>query len=169
MAEGLNKAMLIGNLGRDPELRSTPNGRSRLLLSLATTEVYFDQNKQKQEVTHWHNVVLWGPRAEALHKLLTKGSRLYIEGRIETRSYEDKDGVKKWATDIAAQNLILLDGRRGDGGGGGVSRAAADSAAGGGGGGGESYGERSGQSQSAPAAREDIGGGGGGSDDDIPF
>ena len=168
MAEGLNKAMLIGNLGRDPELRSTPNGRSRLLLSLATTEVYFDQNKQKQEVTHWHNVVLWGPRAEALHKLLTKGSRLYIEGRIETRSYDDKDGVKKYVTEINAKEVLLLDGRRGDGGGGGQPGGGGFGSRGGGGGGGGG-GARAPSRDAGDFPPEDIGGGGGGSDDDIPF
>jgi len=160
--------MLIGNLGRDPELRSTPNGRSRLLLSLATTEVYFDQNKQKQEVTHWHNVVLWGPRAEALHKLLTKGSRLYIEGRIETRSYDDKDGVKKYVTEINAKEVLLLDGRRGDGGGGGQPGGGGFGSRGGGGGGGGG-GSRAPSRDAGDFPPEDIGGGGGGSDDDIPF
>ncbi len=184
MAEGLNKAMLIGNLGADPELRSTTNGRSRLTIRLATTESYLDQNKQRQEVTHWHNVVLWGPRAEALQKILSKGSRIYVEGRIETRSYEDKDGVKKYATDIVANNLILLDGRRGEGGGGGGG----EHGAGGGftrGGGGGGFGGRpasggggggGGGGRGAPARDDthdmppdDIGGGGGGNDDDIPF
>ena len=164
----MNRVQLIGNLGRDPELRSTPNGRSRLLLSLATTEVYFDQNKQKQEVTHWHNVVLWGPRAEALHKLLTKGSRLYIEGRIETRSYDDKDGVKKYVTEINAKEVLLLDGRRGDGGGGGQPGGGGFGSRGGGGGGGGG-GSRAPSRDAGDFPPEDIGGGGGGSDDDIPF
>jgi single-strand DNA-binding protein len=171
MSEGLNKAMLLGNLGQDPELRSTPNGRSRLSLRLATKEVYMDQNKQKQEVTHWHNVVLWGPRAEALHKLLSKGSRIYVEGRIESRSYDDKDGVKRYVTEINAQNVILLDGRRGEGGGGGGGGYS-------GGGGGGGYGNRGGGGgggSRAPARDahdappDDFGGGGGGGDDDIPF
>ena len=190
MAEGLNKAMLIGNLGADPELRSTTGGRSVLKMRLATTESYVDQNKQRQEVTHWHNVVLWGPRAEALAKLLNKGSRIYVEGRIETRSYDDKDGVKRSATDIVAQNLILLDGRRGEGGGGGGGGE--HGGYGGGGGGGGGFGGRSqggggggyggrpqggggGGGRQAPARDDshdmppdDIGGGGG-SEDDIPF
>ena len=174
MAEGLNKAMLIGNLGADPELRSTQGGRSKLNIRLATTESYLDQNKQRQEVTHWHNVVLWGPRAEALAKILTKGTRIYVEGRIESRSYDDKDGVKRSVTDIVANNLILLDGRRPEGGGGGGSSP--------GGGGGGGFGGRGGGGgggpRPAPAAPrndahdvppDDFGGGGGGSDDDIPF
>jgi single-strand DNA-binding protein len=170
MADGLNKAMLIGNLGQDPELRSTPNGRSKLTLRLATTESYLDQNKQRQEVTHWHNVVLWGPRAEALQKLLSKGSRVYVEGRIETRSYEDKDGVKKWATDIAAQNLILLgDGGGGGGGGGGSSGGGGFGGGGNRGGGGGGGGGSRGPSRDAGDFPPDDIGGGGGSDDDIPF
>lgn len=180
MAEGLNKAMLIGNLGADPELRSTTGGRSVLKMRLATTESYLDQNKQRQEVTHWHNVVLWGPRAEALAKFLTKGSRIYVEGRIETRSYDDKDGVKRSATDIVAQNLILLDGRRGEGGGGGGGGGGGYGGGGGGGGGfgggGSRGGGGGGGGRPAPARDDshdmppdDFGGGGGGSDDDIPF
>lgn len=182
MAEGLNKAMLIGNLGADPELRSTTGGRSKLTIRLATTESYLDQNKQRQEVTHWHNVVLWGPRAEALQKILTKGSRVYVEGRIETRSYEDKDGVKKYATDIACKELILLDGRRGEGGGGGGEHGGGGGGfSRGGGGGGGGFGGRpasgggGGGGRGAPARDDthdvppdDIGGGGG-NDDDIPF
>jgi len=162
MAEGLNKAMLIGNLGQDPELRATPNGRSKLTLRLATTESYLDQNKQRQEVTHWHNVVLWGPRAEALHKILSKGSRIYVEGRIETRSYEDKDGVKKYTTEIAAQNIILLDTRR------------AESSASGSSGGGFNRGGSGGAAPRGPSRDPhdfppDDFGSGSGSDDDIPF
>lgn len=149
MADGLNRAMLIGNLGADPELRQTQNGKSNIKLRLATTESYLDAQKQRQEVTHWHNVVLWGPRAEALAKFLVKGSRLYVEGRIETRSYDDKEGVKKYVTDIVANNIILLDGKRGEGGG-----------------------ERPRAKPQAQPANDDFPvdtGGGGGSDDDIPF
>lgn len=152
MADGLNKAMLIGNLGVDPELRATTNGKSKLNIRLATTESYLDSQKQRQEVTHWHNVVLWGARAEALSKILTKGSRIYVEGRIETRSYDDKDGVKKYVTDIVANNIILLGGKPGDGG----QRS-------------------SGGGKPAPAPRNETvddfpaDTGGGGADDDIPF
>lgn len=108
MAEGLNKALLIGNLGADPELRFTTNNRAVLKFRLATTESYMDQNQTRQEVTHWHQVVLWGKRGEALAKILSKGTRVYVEGRIETRSYEDANGVKKSATDIVATNLIQI-------------------------------------------------------------
>jgi single-strand DNA-binding protein len=109
MTIGLNKAMLIGEVDSDPDLRSTPNGRSKLSMRLKTTETYVDQNKQNREVSHWHTVVLWGTRAEGLKKILTKGSRVYVEGRIESRNYDDKDGVKKHVTDIVASNLIVLD------------------------------------------------------------
>ena len=148
MAEGLNKALLIGNLGADPELRFTTNNRAVLKFNLATTESYLDQNQTRQEVTHWHRVVLWGKRGEALAKILSKGSRVYVEGRIETRSYEDSAGVKKYTTDIVASNLILLGGR-GEGGGagggggfgGGGERAGGGERSGGGGGGGYRGGE----------------------------
>jgi single-strand DNA-binding protein len=171
MAEGLNKAMLIGNLGADPELRFTTNNRPVLKFRLATTESYMDQNQTRQEVTHWHQVVLWGKRGEALAKIISKGSRVYVEGRIETRSYEDANGVKKSATDIVATNLILL-GSRGEGGGG--------AAGGGGGGGGARPAPATGAARPAPAGGgtkpdaddfppDDFGGGGAGGDDDIPF
>ena len=172
--------MLIGNLGADPELRFTTNNRPVLKFRLATTESYMDQNQTRQEVTHWHQIVLWGKRGEALSKILSKGSRVYVEGRIETRSYEDSNGVKKSATDIVASNLILLGGRA-EGGGAG---APGGGSPGGGGvrpapGGGVVGGARP-----APAAGggarpaheaddfppDDFGGGGGaGGDDDIPF
>lgn len=177
MAEGLNKAMLIGNLGADPELRFTTNNRPVLKFRLATTESYMDQNQTRQEVTHWHQVVLWGKRGEALAKIISKGSRVYVEGRIETRSYEDANGVKKSATDIVATNLILL-GSRGEGGGG--AGGGAGGAAGGGGGGGARPAPATGAARPAPAGGgtkpdaddfppDDFGGGGAGGDDDIPF
>lgn len=171
MAEGLNKAMLIGNLGADPELRFTTNNRPVLKFRLATTESYMDQNQTRQEVTHWHHVVLWGKRGEALAKIISKGSRVYVEGRIETRSYEDANGVKKSATDIVATNLILL-GNRGEGHGGG--------GAAGPGGGGARPTPAAGAARPTPAGGgtkpdaddfppDDFGGGGAGGDDDIPF
>ncbi len=161
--------MLIGHLGADPELRFTTNNRPVLKFRIATTESYLDQNQTRQEITHWHQIVLWGKRGEALSKMLSKGSRVYVEGRIETRSYEDANGVKKSVTDIVASNLILLSGRA-DGApggvrpapsGGAVSAARPTPAVGGG----------------APPAAEaedfptdDIGGVvGNGGDDDIPF
>jgi len=165
MPEGLNKALLIGNLGADPELRFTQNQRAVLKFRIATTESYATESGERREITHWHNVVMWGKRAEALSKILVKGTQVYIEGRIESRSYEDKDGVKRTATDINANNLILL-GRR-DGAGGatsGPSRGPAPArgpAAGGGA-------SRS-TPDEVPPGPEDFGGDSGGNDDDIPF
>lgn len=109
MAEGLNRVLLLGNLGADPELRMTPGGEAVLKLRLATTETYLDRNKTRQERTEWHSVTVWGKRAEALAKILSKGSSIFIEGRLQTRSYE-KDGEKRYATDIIANNILLTGG-----------------------------------------------------------
>ncbi|GAC1351247.1 MAG: single-stranded DNA-binding protein [Polyangiales bacterium] len=114
MAEGLNRVMLLGNLGADPELRFGQGADQAVLrLRLATTESYFDKrSNERKERTDWHNVVLFGKRAEALHKILSKGSTLFIEGRLQTSSYE-KDGQKIWKTDVIANNVILTGGRGG--------------------------------------------------------
>jgi single-strand DNA-binding protein len=106
MAEGLNKVMLLGNLGADPELRVTPGGQAVLKLRLATTESYLDKNNTRQERTEWHRITIWGKRGEALAKFLTKGEKLFIEGRIQTSSYE-KDGEKRYSTEVVATNVIL--------------------------------------------------------------
>lgn len=111
MADGFNKAILIGRLGADPELRYTTGGRAILKFRLATNESWKDQNGQKQERTDWHNVVIWGKRAEALNGMLEKGRRVGIDGRIRSGKYEAKDGTTKYRVDIEAQNLVLLDGR----------------------------------------------------------
>ena len=160
MAEGLNRVTLIGNLGQDPELRYTQSNQGVLSLRIATTESYFDNNtKERKERTEWHSIVIWGKRGEALNKILSKGSRICVEGRLQTRSWEGKDGGKRYTTEVVANNVILLGGR-GEGGGGGRG--------GGGGGGGGGY---------DPGPSDDYGSGGGGgggggdapSDDDIPF
>jgi len=114
MAEGLNKAMLIGNLGQDPELRYTQGGKAVLNMRLATSESYQDRDGNRKERTDWHSVVLWGKRAEALSKFLAKGARIFVEGSIRTSSFEGRDGQKRWKTEVNARNVILL----GDGGGG---------------------------------------------------
>lgn len=98
--------MLFGNLGADPELRMTANGTHVLSFNMATTEVFFDKNQQKQEKTEWHHVALFGARAEPLSKLLGKGSRVLVEGRLQTTSY-DKDGSKRYRTEIIATDLML--------------------------------------------------------------
>ncbi len=116
MSEGLNKVLLLGNLGADPELRVTANGQAVLKMRLATTEKYLDKNNAKQEKTEWHSISLWGKRGEALAKFLQKGDRLFVEGRIQTSSYE-KDGEKRYRTEINATNVILNGGKKNDGGG----------------------------------------------------
>src|SRR5580692_12826159 len=115
MAEGLNRVMLVGNLGADPELRVTPSGQSILKLRLATTETYLDKSNVRQERTEWHRVTVWGRRAEALGKLLTKGDSLFVEGRLQTSSYE-KNGEKRYSTEVVATNIILPGRGRGEGG-----------------------------------------------------
>lgn len=111
MAEGLNKCMLIGNLGQDPELRFTQGGAAVLNMRLATTESYLDRDGERKERTDWHSVVLWGNRAEALSKFLRKGASLFVEGSIRTSSFEGRDGQKKWKTEVNARNVILLGGK----------------------------------------------------------
>jgi single-strand DNA-binding protein len=116
MAEGLNRVMLLGNLGQDPELRMTSGGQAVLKLRLATSETYLDRNKVRQERTEWHSVVVWGKRAEALSKFLTKGSRIFVEGGLRTSSYDDKEGHKRYRTEVVANNIILSGGGGGRGG-----------------------------------------------------
>jgi single-strand DNA-binding protein len=149
MAEGLNKVMLIGNLGQDPELRFTQGGTAVLNMRIATNESFLNRDNERQERTEWHSVVLWGKRGEGLHKVISKGKQLFIEGRLQTRSWEDKEGKKRYTTEIVATNVILL---------------------GGAGGRGQQY------EDGAPPPSDDYapsggggGGGGGMGDDDIPF
>ena len=165
MADGLNRVMLLGNLGADPELRFTQSGQAVLNMRLATTESYLDKDKVRRERTDWHNVVIWGKRGEALAKILTKGSSLFIEGSIRTSSYDDREGNKRYKTEIIANN-VLLTGRGGRGGasddagapafegeysgppgppaGGGGGYAQRGGGGGGAGGGGGGYGQRAG-------------------------
>jgi len=112
----LNKAMLIGNLGQDPEVRYTQSNTAVATLSIATSERYKDSNGEYQEKTEWHRVVAWGRTAEICQQYLTKGSKVYIEGPIQTRQWEDKDGQKRYTTEIKALQLTMLD-SRGSGGG----------------------------------------------------
>jgi single-strand DNA-binding protein len=162
MAEGLNRVMLLGNLGADPELKMTSGGTAVLKMRLATSETYLDRNKVRQERTEWHQIVVWGRRAEALGKFLSKGERLFVEGSIRTSSYDDREGNKRYKTEIIATNVILS-GRGGGGGGGGGPR----------GGEGARGGSAPGRDFPNPPA-EDAGGGyddfgAPPDDDDIPF
>ena len=112
---GVNKVILVGNLGKDPEVRHLDNGRAVANFSLATSETY--KNKQGERVTNteWHNVVLWTPLAEIAEKFLKKGSQVYIEGKLTTRSWDDQDGNKRYTTEVVGRELTLL-GSRSDGG-----------------------------------------------------
>jgi single-strand DNA-binding protein len=162
----VNKVILLGNLGRDPETRYTTGGDAVTNLNIATSEQWKDKAGEKQERTEWHRVVLFGRQAEIAGEYLKKGRSVYIEGRLQTRKYTDKDGVEKYSTEIVADRMQLIGGARdaGAGSGGDAEFAAASAGAGGG------------------ARREGGGGGGGGSkpgapakknvddfDDDIPF
>lgn len=114
---GVNKVILIGNLGKDPELRNFEGGNVVANFSLATTEVYRDKSGNKVEQTEWHNIAMWGKLAENAGKLLRKGAKVYIEGRIKNRSWEDRDGNKKHITEIVAENFTLLSPKPGGNGG----------------------------------------------------
>jgi len=115
----VNKVILIGNLGRDPETRYTTGGDAVTNLRIATTETWKDKAGEKQEKTEWHTVVLFGRQAEIAGEYLKKGRPVYIEGRLQTRKYTDKEGVEKYSTEIVGDRMQLLGGREGGGGGGG--------------------------------------------------
>jgi single-strand DNA-binding protein len=112
---GVNKVILIGNLGRDPEIRYTRDGTAVANLNLATTETWNDANGQRQERTEWHRVVAWGKLAEIAKEYLGKGRQVYIEGRLQTRSWDDKDGNKRYTTEVRADQMVMLGGRGSDG------------------------------------------------------
>jgi single-strand DNA-binding protein len=117
MAGSLNKVMLIGNLGADPEIRNTPNGAQVANFRIACTENWTDQSGQRQERTEWATIVAWRKQAEIAQKYLRKGSKVYVEGKLQTRQWEDKNGGgKRYATEILCDYFIMLDGRpQGDG------------------------------------------------------
>ena len=151
----VNKVILVGNLGRDAELRYTPGGAAVATLNMATTEVWNDKAGQKQEKTEWHRVILWGKSAESLSEYLTKGKQIYVEGRLQTRQWDDKDGNKRYTTEIRGDRIVLLGGggRGASGaGGGGVARSS----------GGDDTGGSHGSGPS-PDVSEPL------TDDDIPF
>jgi single-strand DNA-binding protein len=157
----VNKVILIGNLGADPELKYTPSSRPLCNLRIATTDVFKDKSGQRQERTEWHRVTVWGDQAENCNKYLSKGRSVYVEGRLQTRSY-DKEGQKHYATDIVADRVVFL----GSGGGAGAGAGAP------GGGAGEGRGKPggfAGRGDSGPAEDADAGPSSPPSDDDIPF
>jgi len=121
MARGINKVILIGNLGQDPEVRFTPSGTAVANLNLATSDTWMDrQSGQRQERTEWHRVVLFNKTAEIAQQYLKKGSKVYIEGRLQTRKWQDQNGQDRYSTDIVANDMQMLDSRGGDFQGGGA-------------------------------------------------
>jgi len=143
----LNKVLLIGNLGKDPELKYTPGGQAVATFSLATTRKWRDKEGGDKEDTQWHNIKVWGKQAEIAQQYLKKGRQIYVEGRLETRTYDDKDGNRKWFTEVVISGIdsrFLMLGRRDEGAGGGDYNASAPA------------------TQGAPAPPA-------GEDDDLPF
>ena len=182
MARGVNKVILIGNLGADPETRAMPSGATVANLRIATTENWKDRTSgENQERTEWHRVALFGKLAEIASEYLRKGSQVYIEGSLRTRKWQDKQGNERYSTEIVGNEMQMLGGRGGGGGGGGEgygSRSGGGGGEGGYGGGGARSGGRQGPppdeyDQTPPSGGGGGGGAGGGRaddlDDDIPF
>ncbi len=142
MANGLNKAILIGNLGKDPEVRYTPSGVGVANFNIATSETWTNKDGEKETRTEWHRIVAFGKLAEICGEYLSKGRQVYIEGRIQTRDWEDKDGIKRYTTEIVANQMLMLG-----------ARDAADAS----------------RSPAAPASDFPGAPGPGPEDDDIPF
>jgi len=167
MAGGVNKVILIGNLGADPEVRFTPGGQAVANFRIATSESWQDKNGQKQERTEWHRIVVWGKLAELCGEYLKKGRQCYVEGRLQTREWMDKENRKNYTTEVVANAVTFLGGRdAGDGasGGGGGRRQSA--------GGGQSRGMDNNDYGQPPPMDDGMGGpsgGGGNNEDDIPF
>lgn len=111
---GVNKVILVGNLGKDPEVRSIESGAKVASFSLATSETYKTKDGQKVEQTEWHNIVVWRGLADVAEKYLKKGSQIYLEGKIRTRSWDDKEGKKKYITEIIGDTFTMLGGKRDD-------------------------------------------------------
>ena len=112
MANGVNKVILIGNLGKDPESQTFDSGVKKTSFSLATTEEYKDKEGNRVKQTEWHNIVLWRGLADVAEKYLSKGNQIFLEGKIKTRSWEDKDGNKRYTTEIVGDNMTMLGGRK---------------------------------------------------------
>jgi len=124
VSRSLNKAIIIGNLGSDPEVRSTGGGSRVAQFSVATSRRWTTNSGEQQEKTEWHRIVVWGKLVDVVEKYLRKGQQVYIEGEIQYRQYEDKEGVTKYSTEINARELMMLGGREGGGGGGGYGGGA---------------------------------------------
>ena len=174
MAGSVNKVIILGNLGQNPEVKYLPSGQAVCEMRIATSETYKDRNEQPQERTEWHRVVVWGKTGENCGKYLQKGQKVYIEGRIQTRSWDDKEGKKQYMTEVVANQVVFLGGGRGG----------EDSPRSGGGGGGDrggyedqgqaprrSYGRSSDSPPPPPPPMggSDMGGPADFGDDDIPF
>lgn len=153
MARGINKVILVGNLGQDPQSRAMPSGKAVVNLRIATTDQWRDkQTGENRENTEWHNVVMFDRLAEVAAEYLRKGSQVYVEGRLRTRKWQDKEGQDRYTTEVIANDMQMLGGRGGAGGGGG----------GGGGGNFERETPRGGGADDTGGAKDDF-------DDDIPF
>ena len=144
----VNKVILVGRLGRDPEVRYTPSGSPVANFSLATDEAWKDKNGEKQQRTEWHNIVVWDKLAEICGQYLTKGKLVYLEGRLQTREWDDRDGVKRRTTEVVVTNMVML-GSKGESGGAAAPRESSR--------------------QPVPAAAETAAPDVGITDDDIPF
>jgi len=144
MARSVNKVILVGNLGKDPELRYTSSGVAVATFSVATNESWKDPDGNTQERTQWHNVVAWRKLAEICGEYLKKGGKVYLEGKLQHRNYDDKNGVKRYVTEVVLDEMVMLDSRGGGGGGGSQSQS----------------------ESSAPAPQEQQGGD---KADDLPF
>ena len=164
----VNKVILLGNLGANPELKFLPSGQPVAEMRIATTEVFRDRNEQQQEKTEWHRIVVYGKQAENCAKYLAKGRQVYLEGRIQTRSWDDKEGKKQYMTEVVANQIVFIGGGRGQGDEAGRPGPDAGYGAEGGGGGGGRGGY--GRQQEPPSQAADVPDfGGGAADDDIPF
>jgi len=154
MAKSVNKVILIGNLGKDPELKHTSSGTAVATMTVATNERFKDKSGEWQDRTEWHTVVLWQRLAEIAAEYLKKGRSVYVEGRLQTRSWEDKQGQKRYTTEVVASDLVLLGGggRGEEGGRGGAARGGEFDQSG-----------SPGEFDSAPSRATEI------TDDDIPF
>ena len=171
---GVNKAILIGNLGRDPELKYTQSGQAVVNFSIATSENWTDKSGEKQERTEWHRIVAWGKTGELCAQYLSKGRTVYVEGRIQTREWEDREGQKRTTTEINAQTVTFIGGRGDSGGAAGGGGSAAGGGGGAAGGGGSAAGGGGGTAGGGGGAA-----GGGGSEpgpesgpppaEDVPF